>query len=811
MGMMDQRMPRQKKAKTQRGGVPCAVYEYGADFLSIFFIASGMFLSFLSVSYWDITVPRALLLVFLMLCIFFILQIRWWITPALLLLFGVVFLFMLYFTDSWDIFSGYVESYVQWVLAGAPVESIYAGGGSALLLQFFVTLCITLLVFLIVRCLFSYFLLIAVILGLFTYVAVVFSWKELDLTLPTLLASTSMLILLPRVYARYITRGRKGDGRGSPFIKKQRSPAPRGMMQLSVLPLCLLLILLTQLFLPQDTTEWKSRQLDNAAQDLADYFGNPYGTASEYSANFNLPAFGFELFEGRLGGPVTPDTETVLRVDSSRPLLLKGAVYDEYTGYNWRASSQDGDFRYDGLLMDDYKSTAFDRRQPFENPEAQVLYDTLTENISYKVRYIKGGMRTLFTSGRLLSPSLADKDENSQQMYFNARSELYTHERIPIGSELTVNSVIWKNSTEEGFFESFLQLEALALQETDDAYEDIAARYTALPDSLPQDIYDWTQFWLDSVGAKTPAEKALILEMIIGANFRYTLSPVAPPEGMDFVEHFLQSGEGYCVYFASAMAVMARSAGIPARYVTGFGLRKSVYELFDYVATGETAHAWVELYFHGIGWVQLDPLRWNRGNPLQEAAENDGQNAENEENDNTGDDASSSIEATPEPTAPADEVLPDGDVNREEGSAYGFLAVPAVLVIAAAILILLYFRLRGRKERSFALSRILEKAGDPHMQLQLYLNDIMKQLSLLGYRSTPPETLRQFCRRVDRQLVLQSCTLSDICAVYMRSQFGGIVPEAAEIEKTCSYHEKLELLLREKLGRMKYFFRRAVR
>lgn len=811
MGMMDQRMPKQKKAKTQKSGIPSAVYEYGADFLSIFLISFGMFLSFLSVSYWDITVPKALLLVFLMLCVFFILQIRWWITPALLLLFGAVFLLMLYFTDGWDIFSGYVESYVRWILAGAPAESVYAGGGSALLLQLFVTLCITLLVFLIVRCLFSYILLIAVILGLFAYVVIVFSWKELDLTLPTLLASTGMLILLPRVHAKYITRGRKGDGRGSPFIKKQRSPAPRGIMQLSVLPLCVLLVLLTQLFLPQDTSEWKSQQLDNAAQDIADYFGNPYGTASEYSANFNLSAFGFDLFEGRLGGPVTPETETVLRVDSSRPLLLKGAVYDEYTGYNWRASTQDGDFRYDGLLMDDYKNTAFDSREPFENPEAQALYDSLTDTVSYKVRYIKGGMRTLFTSGRLLSPSIVDEDENSQQMYFNARSELYTHERIPVGSELTVNSVVWKNSTEDGFIESFLQLEALALEEPDDTYEEIAARYTVLPDSLPQDIYDGTQFWLDSAGASTPAEKALILEMMIGTNYHYTLSPVTPPQGKDFVIHFLQSGEGYCVYFASALAVMARSAGIPARYVTGFGLRQSTHELFDYVATGETAHAWVELYFHGIGWVQLDPLRWNGGNPLQEATENNGQNTENEENEGTGEDASNPIEATPEPTVPPDEELPDGEVNREEGSGYGFVLPPAVLVVTAAVLILLYFRLRRRKERSFALPKILEKTGDPHTQLQLYLDDIMKQLSLLGYRSTPPETLRQFCRRVDKQLVLQSCTLSDICAVYMRSHFGGIVPEATEIEKTCAYHEKLELLLQEKLGRMKYFFRRALR
>lgn len=812
MGMMDNRIPqKQAEPEAKKRGAVSAVQEYSADFLSIFLIASGMLLCFLSVSYWEISVPQAMFFVFITLCVFFILQIRWWITPALLLLVGGVFLLMLFFTDSWSVFASYVESYINWVLAGAPVEHSYASGGPALLLQGFVIFCITLLVFLIIRCLFSYFLLIAVILGLFIYVIAAFSWKELDLSLAILLSACGMLILLPRVYAKYITRQRKGDGSCSGFVKAQRSPAPRGILQLSVLPFCVLLLFLVQLFLPQDTTEWKSQQLDNAAQDISDYFGNPYGTASEYGANFSLASFGFELFEGRLGGPIAPSTETVLRVDSDRTLLLKGAVYDDYTGYNWLRSDQDGDFRYDGLLMDDYRDTAFSSREPFANPEAEALYEELTDNVSYTVRYVKSGMRTLFTSGRLLAPSIADEDENRQQMYFNARSELYTHERIPVDSKLTVDSVVWKNNSEEGVFDRFMQLEALALQEPDDAYEDIAARYTALPNGLPQIIYDGTEQWFEMSGAVTPYEKATVLEMGIGTYYRYTLNPAVPPPDMDFVEHFLRTGEGYCVYFASAMTVMARSAGIPARYVTGFGLRENKYDVYDYVATGETAHAWAELYFHGIGWVQFDPLRWNGNNPLQESAAGTGQNEQTDENENPEEDSGSSAAATPEPTVPPEEDLPEDGLNREADHSYGFLVLPAVLLVVILTLIFLYVRLRGRKERTFALQTVLQLTDNPHRQLQIYFDDIIKQLALLGYRSSPPETLRQFCRRVDRELVLEACTLSDICAVYQRSQFGDIAPSEEEIEKVSVYHEKLEKLLKEKLGRAKYFFRRSIR
>ena len=59
------------------------------------------------------------------------------------------------------------------------------------------------------------------------------------------------------------------------------------------------------------------------------------------------------------------------------------------------------------------------------------------------------------------------------------------------------------------------------------------------------------------------------LETYLSSNFRYTLTPSNVPSGRDFVEYFLETGEGYCVYFASAMAVMARSLGIPSRMVCG--------------------------------------------------------------------------------------------------------------------------------------------------------------------------------------------------------------------------------------------------
>ena len=82
--------------------------------------------------------------------------------------------------------------------------------------------------------------------------------------------------------------------------------------------------------------------------------------------------------------------------------------------------------------------------------------------------------------------------------------------------------------------------------------------------------------------------------------------PDVPPDSQDFVTYFLYVGkEGYCTYYASAMTVMCRMAGLPARYVEGFEAQPAA-DGFAYV-TGKDAHAWTEVYFKGFGWVPFDP------------------------------------------------------------------------------------------------------------------------------------------------------------------------------------------------------------
>ena len=113
----------------------------------------------------------------------------------------------------------------------------------------------------------------------------------------------------------------------------------------------------------------------------------------------------------------------------------------------------------------------------------------------------------------------------------------------------------------------------------------------------------WTRTIMDSNYAQLRR-----LEEFLSRSFQYTLTPELPREDMDFVEFFLfESQEGYCVHFATAFVVMARSLGLPARYVEGFLVYGEPDAEGFINVPNSMAHAWAEVYFEGNGWIRFEP------------------------------------------------------------------------------------------------------------------------------------------------------------------------------------------------------------
>jgi transglutaminase-like putative cysteine protease len=128
--------------------------------------------------------------------------------------------------------------------------------------------------------------------------------------------------------------------------------------------------------------------------------------------------------------------------------------------------------------------------------------------------------------------------------------------------------------------------------------------WTSLPVSLPSEV--GTLAAQVTAGATDRFDAVRAIERYLGAHERYSLFAPVPPRGRDAVDDFLfDTHVGFCELFASAEAVMLRTLGIPARVVSGlaYGTTDGATRLY----TAANAHAWVEVYYPGVGWSPSDP------------------------------------------------------------------------------------------------------------------------------------------------------------------------------------------------------------
>jgi transglutaminase-like putative cysteine protease len=107
--------------------------------------------------------------------------------------------------------------------------------------------------------------------------------------------------------------------------------------------------------------------------------------------------------------------------------------------------------------------------------------------------------------------------------------------------------------------------------------------------------------------AQTDYDKAMAIKRYL-AGISYIEAGTSPPSGVDGVDYFLATARtGNCTNFASAMVVMLRSAGVPARFATGYIVRELSDNGKMAVVRAKDYHAWPEVYFPGYGWVEFEP------------------------------------------------------------------------------------------------------------------------------------------------------------------------------------------------------------
>jgi len=290
--------------------------------------------------------------------------------------------------------------------------------------------------------------------------------------------------------------------------------------------------------------------------------------------------FGIEL---RLPEPIRTKKGVVLTVQAPfRRYYWRAVVYDRYTGQGWR----DTDTKL--ALLEPHASP----RPPQPYSMRQEITQTITTHLP--------GTTLLLAASQPLRMSLPAK------VYYSALGGVLPSQGGAVSASL------WQANRPLRSEESYTVVSSLTIASKEDlqgAGADypfwVRERYLQLPDELPARVKALARSV--SGEAATPYDQVSVLEQYL-RTIRYKEGVAPPPAGRDGVDYFLfDDREGYCTHYASALVVMARALGIPARLAAGYSSGEYDAEQGVFVVSRSNGHAWAEVFFPEYGWVEFEP------------------------------------------------------------------------------------------------------------------------------------------------------------------------------------------------------------
>ncbi len=289
--------------------------------------------------------------------------------------------------------------------------------------------------------------------------------------------------------------------------------------------------------------------------------------------------------------------------------------------------------------------------------------------------------------------------------------------------------------------------------------------------------------------ANNPFDKAIAIETYLRTNFTYSLKLAGKP-GADPLPHFLfETRAGHCEYFASAMAVMLRTLGIPSREVNGFLPGEYNDVAGDYIVRASDAHSWVEAYFPGSGWITFDPtppaspdaggllsrlalymdwvqLTWNEWIINYDLAHQTALAR------NAGRVSMDWRDASRKKFRELQDRGMEGLMRWQRRHRVLSVAAPALLVFALIVLRLDWLRsLVRRLSLLWQTSRPQGERNDPQLASRLYA-ELLRVLAKRGFLRAEAQTPREFAASLGPQLTLAPL-IREFTDIYAQARFGG--------------------------------------
>jgi len=512
----------------------------------------------------------------------------------------------------------------------------------------------------------------------------------------------------------------------------------------SLVPWILLIVAAAFLLAGRGTGETAlTRRADDLRQQILDrlFFTEPRDVFSLSSEGW------YPQGQDQLGGKPNPHDAPVMQVSAPRSAYLRGVILNEYTGRGWQNTTGGRRYLWQSSRFRAEKQALFDQLLP-----AEAVQNTLCTPSNISVRMLSDSASTLFVPQRIreLSPG------GGIVPYFSRASEVFITRNLQAGDTYSVSAPLFM-AGDSGLG----TLIDVCSSFDDPAWEGVLDTYTALPSHLEQPVYDLARE--TAAAGASPYDRALALQSWLSRSFRYTLDVEDQPADRDFVTSFLlETKEGYCTYFASAMTVLCRMAGLPARYVEGYLAEPD--ESGQAVVTGLNGHAWTEVYFKGFGWLTFDATpktrsagdgEGNGSDPPQSTPEpaEPPQPEETPEPEFPGEgntEEDPTPEPEPEPTPqpspesppdPSPQPSPAPDAEPESRASFPWWWL---LLLLPFLLLLIRIRVSSPSFRA-------RRAKDEDARLEAWAQEIHDLLRAEGITRNRDESPMAFCRRVDRQ------------------------------------------------------------
>lgn len=253
--------------------------------------------------------------------------------------------------------------------------------------------------------------------------------------------------------------------------------------------------------------------------------------------------------------------------------------------------------QYSGDMIELMKSEDFTKY--FSNNEVSVTYKNLASDVMFLPLNAYG----------IAANDLGYHVNNGDVLFYDTKLEenftySFRYFKPKVGNQLVEKTII--------------NIEGNSTIEENNLSDEERQAYLQLPESITDRTRDLAyQLTKDF---NTTYEKSKSIEGYLKNNYQYNLDVPMPEAGVDFVDYFLfDNKQGYCSYYASAMVVLLRSEGMPARFVKGFRASKPKELIGEKPLDPENidnntiyvrekdAHAWVEVYIDGFGWLAFEP------------------------------------------------------------------------------------------------------------------------------------------------------------------------------------------------------------